>query len=164
MTRSSQERRTKRGIKAVSKKTAQGIAKGNGVDISHEVSMDPLVQGAKIGALEKAMERMVSMVQVNQGEIIKAFQLTDAHLWVLRQICQDIVSGTVMTVTLTPEQASSGVVPSVSLGSYYDLFNAKQRQDAEAATKAKQAEAPESVIVGTPDPEGPEIFGGDSHG
>jgi len=152
MTKSSQDRRKKRVVKGASKKTAQAIAKGNGVDISREVSADPLVQGAKIAALEKALERIVEMSQINHNELVKAFHLTDAHLWVLRQICKDIVADTVMM--------SESTTPAVNMESYYDLFNAKQRQDAENAAKA---EALESAGVKSLDPNDPDVFGGESN-
>jgi len=152
MTKSSQDRRVKRGVKAASKKTAAAIAKGNGVDISSEVSANPLVQGAKIAALEKALERVVQMTQANQAELVRAFQLTDAHLWVLRQLCKDIVAGTVMM--------SESDTPAVNMEAYYDLFNAKQRQDAENAARAK---ALADAGVKPVDPDGPEVFGGEAN-
>lgn len=149
MTKSSQKRRVKRGIKTASKKTAQAIAKNNGLDISMEVSADPLVQGAKISALEKALERVVHMSQVNQAELIRAFQLTDAHLWVLRQLCKDIVTDTVMLV--------DSETPAVNMDAYYSLFNAKQRQEAEAEAAAK---ALKDAGVTPLESDSPEVFGG----
>lgn len=147
----SQERRKRRAVRAVSKKTARRVAKGNGVDISEEVSLDPQVQGTKIAALEHALERIVKMHELNHVELHKAFQMTDAHLWVLRQICKDIVAGTVMM--------SESETPAVNMEAYYDLFNAWQRKQAEDAAKKK---ALEDAGVKTKKPEdAPEVFGGD---
>lgn len=113
------------------------------------MSFDPQVQGAKIAALERAMQQLVDAQRQNQAQLLQAFHLTDAHLWVLRQLGKDIVAGTVMLL--------SGPTPAVNMEAYYDLFNAHQQQEFEKAAKAK-AEA-----QGAPKTKGEDqmVFGGD---
>lgn len=123
------------------------------MDVS-SVSTDPAVQGVKIAALEHAINRIVQLTQANHGEIAKAFALTDAHLWVLRQICCDIVSGKVIMV--------EGTEPAVNLGAYHDLFNANQKRLAEEAEK-KKAPNGAGVKISSPHEDEPEVFGGEAH-
>ena len=157
MTRSSNDRAKRRAVKAASKKQAHAIASANQVDISQEVSTDPLVLGTKIAALEHSMQQLVNMVTHNHGEIRKAFMFSDAHLWVLRVLCEDIVSDRVVKL-------ESG---EVDMGSYYVKFNEHQQATAAAAAEAAKQEAPadeEPALSSLADDGGPEVFGGDQHG
>lgn len=149
----SSSRHTRRAIKAVSRKAAKNIAKGNGIDVSKEVSLDPQVQGMKIAALEQAINRLVEMQGTNHDEIRRAFTLADAHLWVLRQIVKDIVAETVMM--------ASGPVKAVNMEAYYDLFNAFQKKQAEEAAKAEVLKKAGVQAAPETQDEGHEVFGGD---
>ncbi len=103
------------------------------------MSSDPVVLGVKVAALEKSVQQLVEAFQINHQEIHKAFSLTDAHLWVLRRICQDLANGSVMTV--------KGISGSVDLAAYYDLFNAYQQQLA-TTPKTKSNEELDHEVFG----------------
>ena len=149
----SNNRRRRRATRAVSKKVASRIAKDNGVDVSSEVSLDPRVQGAKIVALEQAIQQLVKIQNENQQALFRAFNLTDAHLWVLKQVCQDIVNGCVIT-------RSEGLHDAVDMGAYYNRFNAFLAMKAEEAAKEKvKREA--GILDPSESTEGHEVFGGD---
>jgi hypothetical protein len=144
----SNSRHRRRAIKAVSKKAAGRLAKDRGIDVSQEVSIDPLVQGTKIAAIERAIQQLVEVNSVNHQQILKAFNLTDAHLWVLRQIAKDSAAGQLLM--------KQGPTPALDMDAYYDLFNAFQHEEAkkaQAQKKKKAAEAEKTVEQ--------EVFGGD---
>lgn len=144
----SSSRRKRRAIRALGKKTAGKLAKDNGVDVRAEVSQDPAVLGVKVAALERALQQLISAQKQNHLSLIQAFNLTDAHLWVLKQLCKDIVAETVMVV--------DGPTKTVNMEAYYDLFNAHMKQQAEAAAAAKKA----AKTAPKQQDEDAEVFGG----
>lgn len=152
MTRSS-NRRKRGAVTAATKKAAQGLAKDNGIDITKEVSLDPAMQGVRIAALEKAVQKLVQVQQINHGEIHRAFSMTDAHLWVLRRLCEDIVSDMVIKV---PSNLGANAV---DMGAYYDLYNTWLRQQQQAAAEA-QARQQHGANAGS-EAKDEDVFGGD---
>lgn len=121
------------------------------MDVTRDVTLDPRVQGVKIAALEKAIHQLVEAQQSNHEQIRKAFSLTDAHLWVLRLLCQDIVSGTVLKI--------DGPEPAVNLEAYYNRFNEWQKQQF-AAVQSAQAAQQHGAGAGSM-AEDYDVFGGD---
>lgn len=107
------------------------------------MSSDPLVLGIKVAALEKAVNQLVDAQRENHDSIRKAFQMTDAHLWVLNRICQDIVGGTVLRTETIPVR--------VNLSAYFDLYNEQQVKEAAAEKAGTQ----------TAKAEDHDVFGGD---
>lgn len=122
--------------------------------LAAEIEQDPQVQAAKIVALEQAVEQLVTIHRTNQQAFQRAFQMTDAHLWVLNRIVRDIVSDTVLKL-------DNGAV---DMNSYYDLFNANQKllaQQAEDEAEKKKAETVEAEAKAEAN-SGAEVFGGDT--
>lgn len=153
MAKSSPGRVKNRAVAKGAKKAAAALkasAAAQGVDISQDIALSPEVQGTKIAALEHALQQLVDMHRVNHDEIRKAFQMTDAHLWVIRRMSQDIISGNVLMLTEDP--------PSVDMEAYYALFNANQKKLQEAHEAAQAAAASEEE-AGEADPDSPEVFG-----
>lgn len=155
MAKSSPGRVKSRAVAKGAKRTAAALkasAAAQGVDISQDIALSPEVQGTKIAALEHALQQLVEMHKLNHDEIRKAFQMTDAHLWVIRRMSQDIISGNVLMLTKDP--------PSVDMEAYYDLFNANQKrlQEEYEAAQAAQAAASEEEAAAS-DPDGAEVFG-----
>lgn len=103
-----------------------------------EAPADTTIQGLKITALERAVEHLVKMSQDNHKEIIRAFAMTDAHLWVLKAICCDIVSG---EVKRKDDNANE-----IDLASYYAQFNevANQRMQEMHEASEEDHESEES--------------------
>lgn len=104
-------------------------------------------------ALESSLEHLVKAQQENHQALHKAFQMTDAHLWVLNRLCRDIVTDNVIKL-------DNGMV---DMSGYFDLFNANQRLQAEQAkieAEKQRAEAEEAERASKPDE--PEVFGGDA--
>lgn len=125
MTKSS-SRQQKRATKSAARRASRAVIT-KGKKPPAEVSIDPAVQGVKIAALEVGFEKLVKMTQSNHREIIRAFSLSDAHQWVLMQIAKDLTAGTVMLLSKDP--------PVLDVAAYYDLYNAKQRADAQRAAQ-----------------------------
>lgn len=103
-------------------------------------------------ALEGALERMVQAQKENHQSFLRAFQMTDAHLWVLNRLCRDIISDSVLKL-------DNGVV---NMEGYYELFNANQKLQAQqqierAAQEKAEAAAAEVEATGEA-----KVFGGDA--
>jgi len=93
-------------------------------------------------------------------ELRKAFQMTDAHLWVLKKISEDFAKGEVVIAEGTKE---------LDFPYYYDEFNEMVKAQAEAA-EAKQKTAIEAAEKKAEEEvelernEGAEAFGGEQNG
>ena len=82
----------------------------------------------RVRALEEALNSLVQVQTSNQMEIRKAFMMTDAHLFVLKNISENICAGTLQT--------TKGVDgDEIDFRFYYDRFNEGQ----ELAAKAREA-------------------------
>ena len=67
------------------------MAKAAGVQLPPEAMQDPAVLAVRVQAIEDALQRLVQAQAANHSNLHQAFSLTDAHLWVLKMICIDIV-------------------------------------------------------------------------
>ena len=120
---------------------AKDLAEKNQIDISKEVSIDPTVLGIKVAALEKAVGQLVEVQRVNHRELLRAFNMVDAHIWVLNRICQDLADGSVFQ--------RPGIAGKIDQDYYFALFNRHQEEQAAAGkTNAQTAEAEDQDVFG----------------
>lgn len=85
------------------------------------MSQDPAVLAVRITALENALKHFTEVNQQNQGALKQAFLFTDAHLFVLKELCTDIVA----------EKVAKTETGEIDMPLYYKRFNehyAKQRE------------------------------------
>ena len=147
-------RAQRRATRSAGKKAARAGAKAAGLEIPAEVAQDPAVLSLRLAAVEAALKNMVKVNTDNHQTISQEFFKPDAHLWVLKNMIQDIVTDDVM-------KTEAG---EVDLPKYYERFNENQTKlKAEAAEKAKDAEAAEEPPK-EEQPAGTEVFGGDADG
>ena len=108
----------------------------------------------RVKALEDALERMAEVQQQNHMELRRAFHMTDAHLWVLKSICEDFTAGEVVIV-------DDKAKPTINFQAYYTKFNEQQIKAAEAAeaTAAARLKAAEEKAEQEAQ-QGAEVFGG----
>jgi hypothetical protein len=111
----------------------------------------------RVKALEDALQRMAEVQQQNHMELRRAFHMTDAHLWVLKSICEDLTAGEAVIV-------DDKAKPTINFQAYYTRFNERQIEAAEAAEasaearlKAAEEKAEQEVQQDA------EVFGGEQH-
>lgn len=118
----------------------------------------------RIRALEEGLEHLVTAYQENLVSFRKAFNMTDAHLWVLKRIAEDMSVGKLKSSS-TDDLTRSDATSPIDLKHYYEAFNEHQRDVADAATskreeaiKAAEKKAKQEAKEGEP-----VEFGGDQH-
>ena len=121
-------RRSKKDAKR--KATKKAVKDAVGAAIGKMKPDDPAVLTARVQALEDALKRFVEAQAQNHAELHKAFYMTDAHLFVLKMVCIDIVEDKVV-------KTEDG---GVDLGKYYESFNEMQKKRAEAAEEPEEVE------------------------
>lgn len=134
------------------------MAEGNGrTAIPDNVAQNPAVMALRITALEDGLEKITQMFTQNMNYVKTGFNHTDAHLWVLKQLCVDMAmkDDIPMVEDSDPENPDEKMmVP--DLTPYYTRYNAMMKAQAEAAEEAaKQPSEP------PPDEPAEEEFGGD---
>jgi hypothetical protein len=115
---------------------------GNAVLRQHRQALHSLQQ--QVTVLQTNFERLVEVHQQNHQHLLTAFHMTDAHLWVMKQVQQDHIGG---KIKLTG-------VGEIDYPAYYQAFNEHHQAQLEAARAAAQEEA-------KPEDDGPVEFGGD---
>lgn len=135
--------------------------KGNG---KHPIpSSDPRVLALKLESMEKSLESFSATYNKTVAAFSKAFYMTDAHMQVLKWICQDIANGTLLYSQGYKDWKEKFPEDSYPIGddvldmpAYYDRYNKMM------AAKAKEVEEAEAKKE---DPEkADEVFGGDVNG
>jgi len=130
----------------VGNRAARHLAKAQGVRMSPETAQTPAVLAVRVMALEAAIQRIIEVNTQNQEALKRAFLYTDAHLFVLKTICQDVVVDKVAKVE------GGGL----DLHHYYALFNEIAAKQAAEAGDASDPEA-----EGETEEMPPVEFGGD---
>lgn len=113
--------------------------------------------------LDNRTRQLMEVHSSNMRDINVALGMQDAHLWVLRRLCTDIVAGTVKYTEAYINQREAGVngviEDPVDLTWYYEQFDAwLQQQQALAQQAEEQAQEEQSQEA---QPQGVEEFGGD---
>jgi hypothetical protein len=136
---------------------------------------------ARVQALEEAIQKLVQVHSENMTAIKRAFATTDGHLWVLKQIGQDIVNGSVAFTEEYQEWRKKMVNEGealtdypggdiINMDHYYELWNtmqdekmkqleelrAKEKEEAGGGPQKKEEEDGESPNEGTEDTGEPE--------
>lgn len=122
-------------------------------------------------ALEDSLQHMLGMVTHNNDLYAKGFHLQDGHLWVLKRIQEDIITGKVkMLVPNDPPLEGNGI----NYSAYYAAFNEHSEEQykkfqAEKALlrDAKQAKDPDPAESASEEANTtyPVVeFGGDANG
>jgi hypothetical protein len=117
-----------------------------------KATINPTIVVAKIHALETAVQRLTQVYQQNTDAVSRAFMLTDAHLFVLKMITQDLAAGTVH-YTEEWKNKEPGLPPIdsdhiIDLPFYYNRFNQIMAKRSAAMQQAKTSAPKEEEFGG----------------
>lgn len=189
-------RKQRRARESVSRKASPGRTADLVTQKQLGDALSKLAQNVNtaIQQLSTNQERLGNMLNNNQAALVRAFSMTDGHLYVLRAILTDVQRGTARLKPMHPDDAAwLETKPSdeeisrhvwlahtkdcvVDYEWYYEQYNAKMKAAAEAAAAAEEAaaeEAAKDASAKEPGPaaaEGPDVpaddfvFGGDYAG
>lgn len=183
-------RKQRRARESVSRKASPGRTADLVTQKQLGEALSKLAQNVNtaIQQLSTNQERLGNMLNNNQAALVRAFSMTDGHLYVLRAILTDVQRGTARLKPMHPDDAAwLETKPSdeeisrhvwlahtkdcvVDYEWYYEQYNAKMKAAAEAAAAA---EATEDEAEKEPSPAAEEspvaqaddfVFGGDYAG
>lgn len=82
-------RQQKRAQKSVGRSAVKKAAKAAGLKVPPLREQDPAAMAVRITALEDALERLVEINKHNNDNMLRAFSMVDAHLFVLQRVVND---------------------------------------------------------------------------